>query len=171
VQIEGYEEAPVFDASAWIDDELFWPAFLLQVGSARTALTAFDVDPADLDSYLDRFENPDRWPVFAVPIGTGTMYLIVCNLPGDAGIVWVLDEDAKSAAERDPAPPTGPGLPWSVLPREPAQLLIALQAAGDDIGAAEASDRVCEALRAVGATDQITELADDLLEHRTWILH
>ncbi|WP_426502641.1 hypothetical protein ACPPVO_34050 [Dactylosporangium sp. McL0621] len=53
----------------------------------------------------------------------------------------------------------------------PAQLLIALQAAGDDIGAVEASNRVGEAVRLIGAINQITELADDLLEHRYWIRH
>lgn len=89
------------------------------MGSARTALTAFDVDLADLDSYLDRFEDPQRWPVLPVPIGTGTLYLIVGNLPDDVGINWVLDENAKAAVLQADAQPTGPGLPWSVLPAAP----------------------------------------------------
>jgi hypothetical protein len=171
VHIEGYSDRPVFDASVWIDDPLFWPAFLLHVGSARTAVTAFDVDRADLDSYLDRFEDPERWPVFPAPIGAGTLYLIVCNLPDDVGIDWVLDENAKTAVLQAGAQPTGPGLPWSVLPADPAHLLIALQAAGDDIGDVEALDRVREAVRVIGASNQITKLADDLLEHRYWIRH
>jgi hypothetical protein len=170
MHIEGYVGTPVFDARGWLADELFWPAFLLHVGSAVTAPAAFDVDPADLEAHLDRFEDPGRWPVFTVPIGAGTMFLIVCNMPDDPGIDWVLDEDAMAALRRDETPPTGPGLPWSLLPPDPAQLLIALQAAGDDPGALEASDRVCAALRAVGAVDRVTELADDLLEHRAWIL-
>jgi hypothetical protein len=75
------------------------------------------------------------------------------------------------AGYTDEAGPTGPGLPWAVLPREPAHLLIAVQAAGDDIGVVEAADLVGAALRAVGATSRITELADDVLEHRAWMLH
>jgi hypothetical protein len=128
---------PLLDAGAWTQDELFWPAFLFHVGMARSASAAFDVDLADLDAYLDRFRDPGRWPVFAASVSGGTLYLIVRNLPGDVGIDWVLDAAmhstvwaaAAAAAGGDQA---GPGLLGSLLPSEPAHLLVALPAVGDD---------------------------------------
>ncbi|MER7420952.1 hypothetical protein ABT346_29940 [Micromonospora peucetia] len=163
--------SPLVDATSWTADELFWPAFLLQMGMARSAPDAFGVDLADLDAYLDNFEQPDQWPVFAVPIGGGTMHMIVCNLPGDSGIDWVLDADAQEAVRADSGPEySGSGLPWDLLPREPAHLLMALPAFGEHETADGVRSRVVQALRAVGATAGTEELADDLLKHRACML-
>jgi hypothetical protein len=90
------DSSPLLDATGWVDDELFWPAFLLQVGMARSAPAAFGPDLADLDAYCDRFERSEAWPVFTVPVAVGTMYLVVCNLPDDSGIDWRLDGEAAS---------------------------------------------------------------------------
>lgn len=163
--------SPLIDATSWTADELFWPAFLLQVGLARSAPDAFGVDLADLDAYLDNFERPDQWPVFAVPIGGGTMHLVVCNLPGDRGIDWVLDAHAQEAVRADFGPEYGgSGFPWELLPREPAHLLMALPAFGNHETVDGVRSAVVQALRAVGATTGLEELADDLLQHRACML-
>ena len=85
---------------------------------ASSAPETFEVDLADLDEYCRRFERPDRWPVFTVPILDGTMYLIVCNLPDDAGIDWRLDARAQEAVRQvtDSEPEhAGAGLPWAAV--------------------------------------------------------
>ncbi|MEO3746096.1 hypothetical protein [Plantactinospora sp. B5E13] len=163
--------SPLIDATSWTADGLFWPAFLLQVGMARSAPDAFGVDLADLDAYLDNFERPDQWPVFVVPVGDGTMHLVVCNLPGDVGIDWVLDAPAQEAVRADlGAEYAASGFPWDLLPREPAHLLMALPAFGDHETPDNVRSTVMQALRAVGATAGIENLADDLLKHRACML-
>lgn len=166
--------SPLVDATSWIDDELFWPAFLLRVGMAGSAPEAFGVDLADLDAYVDDFERPDEWPVFTVPIGGGTMRLVVCNLPGDAGIDWLLDAEAHATvrrlADEGGGYHTGRGLPWPLLPLEPMHLLTALPAVGDHQVPDSVPGLVAEALRAVGATALVEELAEDLLRHRACVL-
>ncbi|GAA2388987.1 hypothetical protein GCM10010170_100370 [Dactylosporangium salmoneum] len=157
------------DAGAWMQDEPFWPAFLFHVGMARSAPTAFDVDLADLDAYLDRFDDPHRWPVFAAPVGGGTLHLIVRNLPGDIGIDWVVDDAVHSTGWAG-VYQTDLDLPWSLLPSEPAHLLIALPAVGDGTTPSDIPGRVAAALHAVGASNSVEELADDLLEHRACMI-
>lgn len=165
--------SPLLDAMEWVADACFWPAFLLQVGMAGSAPDAFDVDLADLDAYCERFEEPERWPVFTVPVGDGTMHLIVRNLADDAGIDWRLDARAHdsvrqaSAAEPEYA---GAGLPWALLPRNPELLLMALPVFGDPEPSAAERAEVAQALRAVGANVLIDELVDDLLRHRACMI-
>lgn len=181
VHIPGYLEgfqpplasSPLVDATAWVADDLFWPAFLFQVGMAGSAPEAFDVDLADLDEYCQRFERPDRWPAFTVPILDGTMYLIVRNLPDDAGIDWRLDARAQEAVRQvtDSEPEhAGAGLPWSLLPRSPEQLLMALPVFGDPEPSNDERTVVAQALRAVGGAVRIDELAEDLLQHRAFMI-
>ncbi|BCY07003.1 hypothetical protein [Actinoplanes sp. L3-i22] len=165
--------SPLIDATGWAADALFWPAFLLQVGMARSAPQAFDVDLADLDVYCQRFEQPDQWPVFTVPIAGGRMHLIVCNLPDDAGIDWLLDADAQDGVRRSDVSEVqyaGAGLPWGLLPEQPTSLLMALPAFGDPDPKEQEQRTVQQALRAVGATWRINELADDLLSHRACMI-
>ena len=169
MQIPGHPDGPHVDASGWPADEPFWPAFLLHFGSARSALDAFDVDLADLDAYLDRFADPSRWPVFPLPVGDGTLYVIGCNLPTDVGISYVLDEDALAVLGRHPY--TGQGVPLALLPESPEQRLLALPAAGDDLEPQDATRLVADALAAVGAVGAVEALADELLEHRAWLLN
>ncbi|MFF5225000.1 hypothetical protein [Dactylosporangium sp. NPDC000521] len=92
--------SPLVDADGWVEDDLFWPAFLLRVGMATAAPSAFNADLADLDAYLDRFDDPDRWPVFAASVGGGTLYLVVRNFPGDMGEVWLTDDDVVESSVR-----------------------------------------------------------------------
>jgi hypothetical protein len=166
--------SPLVDADGWVEDDLFWPAFLLRVGMATAAPSAFNADLADLDAYLDRFDDPDRWPVFAASVGGGTLYLVVRNFPGDMGIDWVLDDGAQSSVREAAAAAggyqRGGGLPWPLLPHEPTHLLIALPAVGDDFTPSDARGRVVEALRAIGATNSVDVLADELLKHRACVL-
>src|SRR5262249_31180865 len=140
----------------------------------RSAPKAFNADHADLDEYLDRFERPDRWPVFAVPIGGGTMHLVVRNFPDDAGIDFLLDAQVQAMIQRlaeetgdyDP----GPGLPWPLLPRDPVPLLMALPGVGDRTVPDDVPSVVAQALRAVGAIDLIEQQADELLRHRACVI-
>ncbi|MBO3741690.1 hypothetical protein [Actinoplanes flavus] len=141
---------------------LFWPAYLLEVGLAHTAAQAFDVDP---DAYCDHFEDPDHWPTFTIPLAAGTLHLTVRNLPDDHGIDWHLDEPATrsltthlSYAHR--------GLPWHALSTDPAHLLMALPTCGEPTLTTRQRTAVTRALRAVGATTHVTELTDDLIQHR-----
>ncbi|MFF4809871.1 hypothetical protein ACFY03_16825 [Micromonospora chersina] len=168
------ETSPLIDATSWVEEELFWPAFLFHVGMARSAPAAFDADVADLDVYVENFERPDVWPVFAVPIGGGMMHLVVCNLPDDSGIHWVLDAKVRAAlgrfADASGGHDPGRGLPWALLPREPAHLLTALPAMGTRQVPEGVPAEVAEALRAVGAMRRAEELADDLLRHRACVL-
>ncbi|BCJ67617.1 hypothetical protein GCM10009779_68590 [Polymorphospora rubra] len=64
--LDGYQppvDASVLvDATAWLDDPVFWPALLWSVGGSPTAVEGFDVDPADVDAMLSEMHRPDRWP-------------------------------------------------------------------------------------------------------------
>ncbi len=157
------------DASGWVDDPVFWPAYLLHVGSAGAAAEAFDADLADLDACLDEFGRADRWPVFAVPLGAGTMHVVVRNLPGDQDIDLVYDAMAGRALEEHAAGAGGyevPGLPWALLPVNPAELLLGLPffaPPGDGDRLTEAYAAVAAALRTVGAVALVEELAAELL--------
>ncbi|WP_027346873.1 hypothetical protein [Hamadaea tsunoensis] len=163
----------LIDAMAWLEDELFWPAFLAQVGMARLAPAAFDADLADLSAYVERFERTDQWPVFSVSVGGGLLYLILRNYPDDAGIDWQLDATATDAVDRQAAEiggyRPGPGLPWELLPTEADQLLLALPAVGDSAVPDGVADRVAQALRAVSAV-RVDELAEELLSCRACIV-
>jgi hypothetical protein len=168
------QTSPLVDATSWVGDELFWPAYLLSTGAASTALEAFNADPADLEAYLDNFERPDRWPVFTVPLATGTMRLIICNLPDDAGIHWQIDAEVEAAirrlADEDGGYFAGPGLPWPLLPSEPADLLLALPAIGDHTVPDDTPIALASVLRAVGATALVEELTAELLQFRACVL-
>ena len=94
------------------------------------------------------------------------MHLIVCNLPGDAGIDWRLDDRARAAVGPGHA---GVALPWRLLPHVPEHLLLALPAVGDEPSDDERA-AVERALRAVGARTRIAALADDLLRHRACMI-
>ncbi|MCP2323396.1 hypothetical protein HDA40_001903 [Hamadaea flava] len=158
----------------WVEDELFWPAFLLQVGLARSAPDRFGADLADLDAYLDRFDDPDRWPVFSTPFGGGTMHLVVRNLADDHGIDWVLDREAEAAVDRLVEEQggffAGPGLPWKLLPDEPVHLLLSLPAMGDSTVPGQVPGIVKRALLAVGVMESAQDLADELLQYRACVL-
>lgn len=165
--------SPLVDATGWTGDEPFWPAFLFEVGMASSAPAAFDVDVADLDVYCERFERPDRWPVFTVPVADGTMYLIVRNYPDDSGIDWRLDARAHDSVRRTTGTEpeyAGAGLPWKLIPPTPEHLLVALPAFGDPEPSDAERNAVAQALRAVGATTRIDELAEDLLGHRACMI-
>ncbi|SNY56342.1 hypothetical protein [Paractinoplanes atraurantiacus] len=169
MRLPRYEDAPLVDASGWVEDELFWPAFLYCVGLAQGAPEAFDVDLGDLEAYLENFEDPGQWPVFAVAVAGGTLHLVVCTMPDDAGIDWVVDEGVRAA---DPGPhyTDDHGLPWPLLPSDPASLLLALPAFGNPDVPEPVRAAVSHALRSVGAAKMLNELADDLLTHRACLL-
>ncbi|MEV4140486.1 hypothetical protein AB0J72_51020 [Dactylosporangium sp. NPDC049742] len=164
------QDAPLVDAMPWLEDELFWPAFLFAVGHAGSAPEAFGVDPADLEAFLDDFERSDLWPVFTVAIGRGVLHLIVRNFPGDPGLDWLVDAEIGAAARRlaaeDGGDSPGPGLPWGLLPTDPVNLLLALPAFGKGESGGGDPGPVAAALRAVGATASVDELAAELFYGR-----
>ncbi|GAA3204472.1 hypothetical protein ACFO1B_42340 [Dactylosporangium siamense] len=87
---------------------------------------------------------------------------------------WLLDAEVRAAvrrlADEDGGWQAGPGLPWALLPLEPVHLLTALPAVGDHGVPDGVPGMVAEALRAVGATTLVEELAEDLLRHRACVL-
>lgn len=60
--LDGYQPAvdpaTLLDATAWLDQPAVSPALLRALGGARTAIDAFDVDPAEIDAPLDQLGDP-----------------------------------------------------------------------------------------------------------------
>lgn len=111
--------------------------------------------------------------MFAVPFGGGTMHLVVCNLPGDCGIDRWLDATATELitrlADEDDGHQAEPGLPWSMLPSQPAHLLLSLPVMGGPDEPAGMVRLVAKALRGVGAITLVNELARQLLQNRACV--
>jgi hypothetical protein len=102
------------------------------------------------------------------------LHLVLRNHADDSGIDWLPDAEMNTAIQRladaEGAHHAGPGLPWPLLPRNPAHLLVALPAFGGPAVPDHVVGTVAHALREVGARRLIDELADDLLRHRACIL-
>lgn len=85
------DESVLTDASSWIADGPFWPAFLLSVGGSRTAAVAFDADPADLEAYVEKLHHPDCWPYVVLRLAFGyRLHGLFRNFEGDAGWDYLL---------------------------------------------------------------------------------
>ena len=182
--LDGYEppfaRSPLVDGSAVMSSALFWPAFLLTVGGSKSAPDAFDSDLADLDELLDRFEDPDRWPVFSIPLAGHTrLHVIMRNVEDDCGIDYVLEPGAGAGSIPLAALEghfRGPALAWPELltaahqPDEahtPAErLLLLLPACADLDRPSAAADVVAAALTAVGARHDERQVSGELLDDR-----
>jgi hypothetical protein len=85
------DDSVLTDASSWVANDLFWPAFLFSVGGSETAAVAFAADPADVEAYVEELHHPDSWPFIVLPLASGhRLYVVFRNFEGDAGWDYLL---------------------------------------------------------------------------------
>ncbi|RZU75023.1 hypothetical protein EV384_3538 [Micromonospora kangleipakensis] len=172
------------DATPWLDDPTFWPAFLLSVGGSFTAAVAFDIDPADVEVYAEEMHQPDRWPIITLDLARGhCLHILFRNFDGDSGWDYLLQpagSDAVITAAALEGGFHGPALSWSELVTTASQpdskrsqaerLLLLLPAVGDSGIPRGANNVVASALSATGAQQRQNEVAGELLNasHRFW---
>ncbi|MEV7228684.1 MULTISPECIES: hypothetical protein [Polymorphospora] len=186
--LDGYQppvDASVLvDATAWLDDPVFWPALLWSVGGSPTAVEGFDVDPADVDAMLSEMDRPDRWPVVSLHLGDGHLaHLVWRNFPDESGqdyLVTLPDVDEPVLVAALEGNFRGPALSWRELatvaagagsaPDAARRLLVLLPAIGDAHLPAQATEVVAGALAALGCHRRQAEIADELLaaSERFW---
>ena len=170
------------DAAGLLGDERFWPAFLLNVGAADSALSVFGVDSADIEPFMEVLAHPLRWPVISLGLTEGhRLHVVFRNFVEDAGVDYVLQPTDGSQAIVLAALEghfQGPALAWHELiamsehpdPRlsSAERLLLLLPACADLKAPASASARVADALAAVGARGALEAVAAELLEGGYW---
>ncbi|GIJ48046.1 hypothetical protein Val02_49320 [Virgisporangium aliadipatigenens] len=173
------------DISLWLDDRLFWPAFLLSVGGSDTAAVAFDVDPADVEEYAEQLHHPDSWPFISLPLGGGHgLHILFRNFEDDAGWDYLLQPAGSDTVTTLAALEgcfQGPGLSWPELlvaagQPDPARswserLLLLLPALGDADLPHDADEPIISAFAAVGGlSQQRYKVAHELLtaSRRFW---
>ncbi|WP_344646935.1 hypothetical protein [Cryptosporangium japonicum] len=162
------------DATAWCEDEPFWPAFLGSVGGSVTAPLAFEVEPADVEEYLDELHDPDHWPYLTLGLAQGhRLHLLFRNCEDDSGWDYLFEPAGRSEVWTLAALEggyVGPGLSWPELVSAAGtsdaarRLLLMLPALGDSDRPDTAGARVAAAFVAVGgAPEQAGRVADELL--------
>ena len=188
--VHGYELPPgtsVVDANALIHQPGFWPAYLGAFAPAESVDAAFAVDGA---SAVERaMRNQQRWPAISLrlaPAGRGQHWywlrIVYRNFPGDAGIDFLVTSDLGGSAVTIACVDghfRGPGVCWAELQaltdmpdevwRPEQRRLLALPLLGDADVPTEARATIADALRSVGATGDVEELAGNCLDGQsTW---
>ncbi|MEH1169665.1 hypothetical protein V6V47_30230 [Micromonospora sp. CPCC 205539] len=174
----------LIDATPWLDDSLFWPAFLLAPGGSRAAAVAFDADPADVEVYTQQMHQHDSWPVISLDLARGhRLHILFRNFDGDSGwdyLVQPAGSDMAFAAAALEGGFQGPALSWSELVTTASRpdskhgraerLLLLLPAVGDCAIPPDAHSVVTAAVTAVGAKHRQDDVARELLNasHRFW---
>ncbi|MEW2395872.1 hypothetical protein [Streptomyces sp. NPDC046862] len=183
LKIPGYEDGPLVEGSAYLDDPLFWPVHLgtcLREEDAQRAAFGADWDAA---MELYRGLSAEReWPVFSVPLRSGHIINVVYrNIEGDRGVDYLVYHPSWTAMEIlavDDGHFMGPGMAWPELlsaARQTttegvdlvdARLLLLFPTLGD----ARLPDNAVVALTAALATltliEEPAEVARMLLEHQ-----
>lgn len=175
------DPAALVEATAWLDEPWFWPAFLATVGTSPSALTAFERDPADVKRDSHVLRRTDAWPVVTLPLGHGhRLHLVWRNFDGEAGVDYLLAPRATDASFELATLEghfRGPAFSWPEVlslaasgPRRPAErLLLLLPAYGDAATPETAVEVVAAALTDVGAVRDQPRMAADLLgRHHFW---
>ncbi|MEU4214872.1 hypothetical protein [Actinoplanes sp. NPDC026623] len=172
------DESVLVDATSWLDDDLFWPAFLFTVGGSETAAVAFAADPADVEAYAAELHHADRWPFVVVRLASGDrLYVLFRNFEGDAGWDYLRQPagtDTVTTVAALEGHFQGPAFSWEDLiavasrpdPTRSAaeRLLLLLPAMGDADLPDEAGRLVAAALDAVGVRQRYRrEVARELL--------
>ncbi|NMO50699.1 hypothetical protein HH310_05755 [Actinoplanes sp. TBRC 11911] len=179
------DDSVLTDASSWIADELFWPAFLLSVGGSKTAAVAFEADPADVEAYAEELHHTDSWPFIVLRLASGhRLYVLFRNFEEDAGWDYLLQPAGTDAVITLAALEghfRGPAYSWGdlvLLANQPdptrsaaERLLLLLPAMGDADLPADAGQVIAAAFVAVGGRQQYQrEVSRELLEasRRFW---
>lgn len=120
LKIPGYEDGPLVQGTAYLDDPLFWPVHLgscLRQEDAQRAAFGADWDAAMELYHVLSAER--EWPVFSVPLSSGhTIHVVYRNIEGDRGVDYLIHHPAWSAAETlavDDGHFMGPGMAWPEL--------------------------------------------------------
>ncbi|MCZ4118992.1 hypothetical protein [Streptomyces sp. H39-S7] len=184
LKIPGYEDGPLAQGSAYLDDPLFWPVHLgscLRGEDAQRAAFGADWDAA---MQLYRVLSSEReWPVFSVPLSSGhTIHVVYRNIEGDRGVDYLIHDPAWSAAEIlavDDGHFMGPGMAWPELlsaARQPAtegvddadaRLLLLFPTLGDaGLPDDAAAATITAALTALTLIEEPAEVANTLLENQ-----
>jgi hypothetical protein len=183
LKIPGYEDGPLVQGTAYLDDPLFWPVHLgacLRGGDAQRAAFGADWDAAmELSSVLSA-EN--QWPAFSVPLSSRhTIHVVYRNIEGDHGVDYLMHHPAWSAAETlavDDGHFMGPGMAWPELlaaARQPAtegvddpdaRLLLLFPILGDALIPDDATVVLTTALTALTLIEEPAEVATMLLENQ-----
>ncbi|MFD3455686.1 hypothetical protein ACFWVC_26360 [Streptomyces sp. NPDC058691] len=183
LKIPGYEDGPLVQGTAYLDDPLFWPVHLgscLRDEDAQRAAFGADWDAA---TELYRVLSAEReWPVFSVPLSSGhTIHVVYRNIEGDRGVDYLIHHPAWSAAETlavDDGHFMGPGLAWPELlstARQPvtegiadpdARLLLLFPTLGDARLPDDAAVALTTALTALTVIEETAEVATMLLENQ-----
>ncbi|MCI3272359.1 hypothetical protein [Streptomyces cylindrosporus] len=183
LKIPGYEDGPLVQGTAYLDDPLFWPVHLgtcLRGENAQRAAFGADWDTA---MELYRVLSSEReWPVFSVPLSSGhTIHVVYRNIEGDHGVDYLIHHPAWSAAETlavDDGHFMGPGMAWPELlstARQPAKegvddadarLLLLFPTLGDAQLPDDAAIPVATALAALTLIEETAEVAGMLLENQ-----
>ncbi|MFJ6167333.1 hypothetical protein ACIQH6_19605 [Micromonospora orduensis] len=181
----GYEQEPLIDGAAFLDDPLFWPTYLSSMVTPEDdslVTEAFGVKADDCyEYYARRLRDPDAWPVFQLGLRDGhEVNVVYFNVPREYFCDFLLCRPGGEHALRL-ATVGGhemrPGLSWPELGTAAgfsgaslgvvapnARLLLLLPALGDRDVPTEATARVAAALTSCGAGAKVDELAAHLLE-------
>lgn len=183
LKIPGYEDGPLVQGAAYLDDPLFWPVHLgtcLRGEDAQQAAFGADRDAA-MELYRV-LSAESEWPVFSVPLTSGhTIHVVYRNIEGDRGVDYLIHHQTWSAAETlavDDGHFMGPGLAWPELlsvARQPvtedvddrdARLLLLFPTLGDAQLPADAFVALTTALTALTLIEEPAEVASMLLENQ-----
>ena len=174
----------VYDAWDAASGGEFWAAHLLRQGyDEETVLSGFGIDEDAARALFEQLSDPSRWPTFRLPLDGGwALSTVYRNFDEDEGVDYLLEMDDDQCVRLCALEGSfqGPGLSWGELrgvqaaecpaPAD-ARLLMFLPMSGEADTADAARPIVAEALRRLGATGDVDELADALTEdHPMWDL-
>lgn len=183
LKIPGYENGPLVQGTAYLDDPLFWPVHLgtcLRGEDAQRAAFGADWDAAT--ELYRALSAESEWPVFSVPLPSGhTVHAVYRNIEGEHGVDYLIHHPAWSAAETlavDDGHFMGPGMAWPELlsvARQPAtegvddpdaRLLLLFPTLGDAHLPDDATVALTAALTALTLIEEPAEVASMLLENQ-----
>ncbi|MFI6009530.1 hypothetical protein ACIBAG_11980 [Streptomyces sp. NPDC051243] len=120
LKIPGYEDVPLVEGNAHLDNPLFWPLHLgacLRGEEAQRAAFGADWDAAV--ELLRVLSAEHEWPVFNVPLRSGhTIHVVYRNYEGDRGVDYLIHHPTWPEAEIlavDDGHFMGPGMAWPEL--------------------------------------------------------
>ncbi|MFE2094868.1 hypothetical protein [Streptomyces sp. NPDC059460] len=184
IQVRGYERllaapddtAPFADGTPFLGTSGFWSSYFLGQGVAEEELVleAMGDDDETTQETDAALRAEDAWPVFRIPTtGDRAIIVVVCNAEGDERVDYLVDpgegKDVIHVAVIE-GEFFGPALSWAELapladaapsPLEKARRLLLLAPAyGDRSHIGRAAEEFAWALREVGASGDVAELAD-----------